>query len=352
MKTKQWLILLTSCLALAAAPLTGCGDDTDPSANNGNNGVVNPDAGDNGDEDTGGEEDGGGETDTGDDTGVEEDTGDDTGGGGLGSCETNDFFSGQTYTEGDDPDAHNGGNPVEASTVTLDSAGLEAVLGAVPVDDPPQDENTDDDVDDSIVTLDTTLDVTGALVIATGRTDNADTTAEIEGNDWLYLQDADTTLVLNGGFVGSAYPDGAAPDTAVKIGDKVSFTVTGVRNFSGTPQIARVTDFVIDGSDNDVPFTDMTGADITMDSWGNLIRVSGQLTADNGSCGGSAICYEFTHGDPAKTITFRSNSQFVETGSCVTFFGPLGAFPGPLGSDPVPQVDEVNYGWTFTVDPT
>jgi hypothetical protein len=349
MKTKQWLIMLVSCAALAAAPLTGCGDDTDPSANNGgsnngNNGGV--DAGDTGGEDT---DDGTSEPDTADGGGED---GGDTDGNELGSCEVNDFFTGQAFAEGDD--SHNGGNPVEASTVTLESAGLQAVYDAVPVDDAPQDDFDTDDVDESLVDLDTTLDVTGALVIATGRTDNDETPDVIEGNDWLYLQDADTTIVLNSGFVGSAYPEDGAPAEAVKVGDKVSFTATAVRNYSGTPHVARVTDFTIDSSGADVPFTDMTGEDITMDSWGELIRVSGQLTADNGGCGGSAICYELSHGDPAETITFRSNSQFAQVGTCVTFFGPLGAFPGPLdsqGGTPMAQIDEVNWGWTFTAEP-
>lgn len=359
MKTKQWLILLASCLALAAAPLTGCGDDGDPSSNNGsNNGGGNnggTDAGNNGGTDAGNNGTGNNGTADGGNNGTADagDAGDD-GGTGLGSCTPNDFFTGQAFAEGDDP--HNGGNPVnlDEGTVDLESTGLEEVWNAVPVADAPEDDRDTPDVDEGIVELDPTLEVSGALVIATGRTDNDNTPDEIEGNDWLYVQDADRTIVLNSGFVGSLYED-EAPTEAIKIGDKVSFTATAVRNYAGTPQVARLTGFTVDSSGNDVPFTDKTGDELTMDDWGKLVRVSGQLTSEQGGCGGSAICFDLTHGDSEQVITFRSNSQFVQEGTCVTWFGPVGAFPGPLdpeGGTASPQLDEVNWGWTFTADPS
>jgi len=310
MKTKNWLVLLASCVALASAPLMGCGDDADPSNDNNvteNNTPTNNTPTNN--------------TPTNNTPTNNTPT----------TCVPNDWFNGQAFAEGSD--AHNGGNAVDAASVTLDDAGLQGIVDAVA-------NGTPDENNDYIVTLETPLTISGALVIATGRTDNDNTPDVIEGNDWLYLQDANTVVVLNAGPGKTAFPEGEAPTEAVKVGDKVSFSTSQVNSYAGVSQAVLVTDFTIDGSGNDVPFTDYTGQDIPLEDLGKLVRVSGELTADNGGCGGSSICYTLTHGD--KETAFRSNSDFVDVGTCVTFFGPLGSF------DDAAQLNEVNYAWTYT----
>jgi hypothetical protein len=130
------------------------------------------------------------------------------------------------------------------------------------------------------------------------------------------------------------------PTDAIKVGDKVSFSATQLNSYAGISQAVLVSGFSVDSSDNDVPFTDLTGQDLPLDQLGKLVRVSGELTADNGGCGGSSICYTLSHGD--KEVAFRSNSTFVDVGTCVTYFGPMGSF------DDAAQLNEVNYAWTFT----
>lgn len=350
MKTKNWLILLASCLALASAPLTGCGDDGDPStnnsSNNGNNGNNGgQDAGLDGGGNDGGQDGGGmdGGVDSGDDTGTDsgQDAGTDTGGGG---CVANDVFTGQAYTGGQNPSPHNGGNPVEASTITLDDANLQAVIDALP--DAAADDDTTADVVENVNTLDTPISVSGALVIGTGF-DSSQTTWD-DANGWLFLQDGNTTLVTYGIFDADSVP--ADP---VKVGDKVSFDVTEITNFGGQPEVSAIdtTTFAVDSSDNDVPYTDLTDSEVTMDYYGQTVRVSGELTAvENPDCGSGNVCYTLTHGD-GNTVTLRTKSNFVQEGSCVTFFGPMSAYPQPYdpdATDPAPQLNTTNFDWLFS----
>src|SRR5690554_5160519 len=280
MKTKNWLILLASCVALAAAPIMGCGDDNEPSSNNGANNntadVISDEDAEEGDSDV---EEGDSDVKEGDsdveegDSDVEEgdpDTGDTNNT--PSNCVPNDLFTGQAYAAGND--AHNGGNPVDAASVTLVSSGLSAIDSAVESGEAPEE-------NDYIITLDEPLQVTGALVIATGRKDSPATADVIEGNDWLYLQDADTVVVLNAGQDKTAFPSGEEPTVAVKVGDTVSFSVNAVNSYAGVSQAVLVDTFSIDSSGNDVPFTDLTGQDVSLDLLGKLVRVSGELTADN-----------------------------------------------------------------------
>src|SRR5690554_173013 len=346
MKTKNWLILLASCVALAAAPMMGCGDDNDPSSNNGSNNntadVISDEDADEGDSDV---EEGDSDVKEGDsdveegDSDVEEgdpDTGDTNNT--PSNCVPNDFFTGQAYAAGSD--AHNGGNPVDAASVTLVSSGLQNIFDAVKGGEANE---------QGFITPAAPITVTGALVIGTGRTDKADTVDVIEGNDWLFVQDADTTIVINAGPGGNPYEDGA-PTVAIKVGDKVSFVATQLQNYSGNAQVSSLTGFTIDSSDNDVPFTDLTGQNVTMEDWGKLVRVSGELIGvDSGDCGpDSYTCFTLAHGD--KTTILRTNSNFTNEGDCVTFFGPVGAHPGPAAnvSDNKVQLDETNYAWTWT----
>ncbi|TDP73719.1 hypothetical protein [Bradymonas sediminis] len=349
MKTKNWLVLLASCVALASAPLMGCGDDADPSNDNNvtenntptnntptnntptnNTPTNNTPTNNTPTNNTPTNNTPTNNTPT-NNTPTNNTPTNNTPTNNTTSCVPADWFTGQAFAEG--TDAHNGGNPLDAASVTLDDAGLQGIVDGVA-------NGTPDENNDYIVTLDTPLTITGALVIATGRTDNDNTPDVIEGNDWLYLQDANTVVVLNAGPGKTAFPEGEAPTEAVKVGDTVSFSTSQIKSYAGVSQAVLVTDFTIDSSGNDVPFSDYTGKDIPLEDLGKLVRVGGVLTADNGGCGGSSICYTLTHGD--KETVFRSNSDFVDVGTCVTFFGPLGSF------DDAAQLNEVNYAWTYT----
>jgi hypothetical protein len=342
MKNRTILIMLTALLALGTAPMLGCNGEDDPSQNNDNNA--------NNTADTGMEDTGGGEDTGTTDTGSQDDTGTtDTGGGedadGGSSCTPFTDFTGQAFDGGENPDPHNGGNPVEGGTVNYD-ANLQAVYDAVP--EATEDDDGTPDVVDNVATLDTPIEVDGALVIGT-LSDNPDTANEIEGNGRLWLQDTNSSIQFFYPF-----PEGEEPtDTATKVGDRVSFSVTEVKNFGGTPEITGIESgsFAIDSTGNDVPFADLTGMDVTSDYYYQLVRVAGVITADNGGCGGSSTCYDLTHGAEGseKVTTFRTASSFIEVGNCITFFGPLGGFPGPVGNDSItPQLDTVNFDWYFS----
>lgn len=309
---------------------------------------------DDGGQDDGGSQDDGGQDDGGQDDGGQEDGGHEDDVGEPLNCPDNDFFIGQTYVpddgmgnpDRDAVDSHNGGNAVEASQVALVDAGLEAVVDAVP--DTIDDDSTPDD-DEGAAQVE--LDVVQALVVGTGRTDNPQTDDVFEGNAQLYLQDADAAVML-----WFAFDEGEGPDEAVRVGDRVSMTVTEVKNFDGHPEITGATGFQIVDRDNDVPYTDLTGDEIPADLYGQNVRVSGELTDENGACpaGSPSICYELTHGEQRRTVSFRSSSSLLQEGDCVTYFGPLGAFPAPLNPDDdpvVPQLDSVNWEWAYSTSP-
>jgi hypothetical protein len=318
MKMRQWLVVVFGCLALAGAPLMGCGEDSDPSdsnnssANNNNNNNNNqPDSGqpDSGPEpDADDEEDGGTEPDTGPDLDPSD-------------CDPNLNFTGQVYDQGDE---HSGGQPTAAADVTLADANLQEVWDAIPGED------------DDPATVD--IDVTEALVIAT-----------VDGHGRLYVQDANAVLLL-------WYPwaDGESPTDPVKVGDTVSFKVTEVQNFGGTPQVSAITNFSVEDSDAQVPYHALSGEDLPTDSWGELVQVGGfVMSIERQDCGGDSVCYELVHGDNFdKSTTLRSASSFLEVGNCVTYFGPLSSFPGPKNDDgqtPDPQLDQINFDWLFSL---
>jgi hypothetical protein len=350
MRKRTLFIMLAALLTLGTAPMLGCNGEDDPSQNNGNNGNngdnngtgdAGNDADDGGNGDDGGTDDGG--TDDGGDDGGTDDGGDD---GGNGDCTPFADFTGQAFTGGENPDPHNGGNPVEGGSIEYD-ANLQTVYDAVP--EANEDDDATPDVVENVAELDPAVEVTEALVIATTG-DNPDTPDEIEGNGRLWLQDTNASIQF---FF--AFPENETPtDTAIKVGDRVSFNVTEVKNFGGTPEITAIESgsFSVVSSDNDVPFMDLTGMEVTPDYYYQLVRVAGEITADNGTCGGSSKCYDLTHGAEGseQVTTFRVNEAFtVDVGTCLTYFGPLSGFPGPVGNTGIqPQLDAQNFDWAFT----
>lgn len=235
-------------------------------------------------------------------------------------CMVNDVFFGQIDSESD---VHAGGAPSTDPVAT--DAGLMAVMGAFDA----MEGGTTDDLD---------LAVSGAIVTATNFGDG--------GNTNFWVEDANEAIQV---FLGFDNPPTA--DT-IKVGDAVSFTVTQMNNFGGTPQISMVSDFAIDSSGNEVPYTDLTGMVPTEANYARIVRIGGTLGAGE-RCGGSderpAFCYPLSH--DGQTIEYRSTSEFLETNDCVTYFGPLGSFPGPAnddGSAVTWQLNVANFSWSFT----
>jgi hypothetical protein len=224
-------------------------------------------------------------------------------------------------------DANGGGVP------TMDGldfdANLAAVLAAVPTTaDNPETMEVDEGRADGL-----DIQVTGALVIAT----HANTANFASGNVRFYLQDMNSAIKV--------YLDqGEMQPLLMKVGNKVSFKATSVRNFGGVPQIAKISDLTIDSEGNAVPYSEATGTDITMDDYDRNVRVWGTITGGGDGCGGQSKCYTLSHGD--KTITLRSASTFLAVGQCVTYVGPASSFPGPLGTGAkTVQLDQINFNW-------
>ena len=183
------------------------------------------------------------------------------------------------------------------------------------------------------------IDISGATVTATNFGGG--------GNTNFWVQDSGAAMQLFLGF------DNPVP-VDVKVGDQVSFKITSFNNFSGHPQIASVEGFVVDSSGNEVSYLERTGMAVTADDYAKLVRVAGVLGDTSEGCGGDYVCYTLTHGEAGseQTIIYRTNSDFIEPGQCVQYFGPLGGFPGPnadSGNAPDWQLSVINFSWSFGI---
>ncbi|MBA2665014.1 MAG: hypothetical protein H0U74_22195 [Bradymonadaceae bacterium] len=364
MKMRNLSLALVVGLALAAAPVVGCGPDArDPSnkgTNNKNN--TNPDTGTTNNTDP--------------DTGVDNNTDPDTG---SNNSNNTDPDTGGNNTDPDlggndtDPDVTTdpdectakttffgqigGTGPHDGGSFTTDAianaAGLKAVLDAfiVPTPNteicsvatpcpelfvckagtgtPPGPSRCDYDGQ----RFETAMPVSGATVIATSFVSNT----EKRANRQFWLQDSETAIQV---FLAAELP------VNVKVGQKVSFGVNAIKIFGGHPQITGIEGFTIDTENHPVPYTELSGQDVTMAHYGKNVRVGGVVGANPEECGGSSKCYELRHG--GKTVILRSASRFLLTGDCVTYVGPLSSFPGPKSDGaliPTAQLDTINFSW-------
>lgn len=160
---------------------------------------------------------------------------------------------------------------------------------------------------------------------------------------FITFQDRQRAMV---GFIeqgGVPLTDSSGAPLELRVGQRVSFTVTRVSVFGGMPQISAISNVQVNGSNVQVYVREATGQTFTADDWGEMVRVGGQITSTQGLCGGSSTCYDLTHG--GQTITIRSALNNVQVGDCYTFVGPLSSFPGPLDLNPRMQLDTTNFSW-------
>lgn len=267
---------------------------------------------------------------TGDDTTVT-DVGPDGGGSG---CE-----------RGGGESPHAGGTPT--SDPIQNDAGLQQVLDKIKSikSDNGGSWPTDSEDNPKTVTLEESeqIEVSNAVVTATSyKSENVD-----RGQQNFWVEDSQTPMTV--------YLDmGEEIDCPiVRVGDRVSFTVTAVKNFNGIPQISVVKNYRRneDANSDAVPVLQKTGETISAEEFGQIVRVSGQITAEQGSCGGDAICFDLEHG--GQTITYRATGPVKPAvGDCVTYVGPVNSFPGPLADgDKTPQLQPTNLDWAFTETP-
>jgi len=180
------------------------------------------------------------------------------------------------------------------------------------------------------------IQVQGAMVTST-RADFGDFTFD-EG--FITFQDRQRAML---GFIelgGIPALDANGNPLALKVGDRVNFTVTRVTAFGGViPQISAITDVRVIGTMQQVYVRDVTPP-LTIADWSQIVRMGGQIAGVRGACGGSSTCYDLQVGQ--QTLTFRSSQTTIGVGDCVTFVGPVSSVPGPLGMKRVPQLDGTN----------
>ncbi|MFB6265251.1 MAG: hypothetical protein ABEL76_16755 [Bradymonadaceae bacterium] len=180
--------------------------------------------------------------------------------------------------------------------------------------------------------------VDGAVVTATSfKSTNFD-----NGQKVFWLQDADTPMLV--------YLDKKLSSPTIRVGQRLNFTVTGVKLFGGTPEITKISNVSVKKNAGDsVPYVAASGKDLSADDWAKVVRIGGQIVREKPKCPGlpDGHCYVLAHGQSNEKIEFRVEMGSYKLGDCVTFVGPLGLFPGPLASgDKTVQLQEENFDWT------
>jgi hypothetical protein len=237
-------------------------------------------------------------------------------GGALGVCPNEISFLGQTVGMG--ADVPDGGNAIFTPYPAEYTAGIADVQSAIP------------EMHGEEATVD--LMVTGATVVATGYRSMHDIP---QSQTIFWVADADGTIQVR------LYHDDITADEvapfAIQVGQRISFRATQVSRYYAQSQIQRATDWVLVDTDQDValwdPDRELTEADVH-----RIVRITGTLEGEPSGCGGDSRCWNLGYGHGAPGV-FRTRSTIVDTGSCVTFVGPLGWFQ----SDPQFNVD--NYSW-------
>ena len=127
----------------------------------------------------------------------------------------------------------------------------------------------------------------------------------------------------------------------VKVGSKISVTVTKVGSYGNAAQIVEAKDWAVTAVQQPVYIDERTGKSLTVEDTSKLVRVTGVLTGEHTACGtGDNKCWSFEYAGQTPVV-FRSASKFLATGDCVTFVGPVGRF-----NDDV-QLNTTNFGWVW-----
>lgn len=180
-----------------------------------------------------------------------------------------------------------------------------------------------------------------ATIIATRAFTDTDV-PESQGRFWIADGRAAVEVYLDLGMAGGT------PNFPVRVGQVVSFTATRVGRYQTKPQISAATDWIQHA--DEPPFAGgETGPNAAVHLWdpdremtrldaNRLIRVTGQLDGPGNTCGSGHRCWNLDYGFDQPLI-LRTSNQRAETGSCVTFVGPLGVFRGNL------QLDTTNLDW-------
>ena len=143
----------------------------------------------------------------------------------------------------------------------------------------------------------------------------------------------------------------------VEVGQQVSMEVLEVRAFSDFVYISKVDGFTVESSNNPVRVIDASMHEFNDLRFlrDRIVRLFGRITEEIGSCGNST-CYTMEIGpsDAIQEIRFRSTSNLISEGQCITFVGPLSLYPGPRQYVPTAErqieLDSFDWFWTHFLD--
>ena len=234
-------------------------------------------------------------------------------------CGESVVYTGQVFVADGDPLSPNGGAPRFEPWDASYDAGIGTLLAAAPGDgeEPVIGEWT----------------ITDATVVATDY--NTETSQRAQRV--FFLADASGTIAT---FFDAEDLD-SQPSFSIKVGQRVSGTVTSLGNFNGITQINVASGWSLESEGNEVYIRDVGDEALTLDDVNSVIRLTGIVdSVDNPECGGSSICYLLTYGT-SQSVILRSSSTFLAVGNCVTFVGPVRTFAG------VPQLDTLNFDWLW-----
>lgn len=250
------------------------------------------------------------------DLGVES-LGDGAGGAGGGQvnpdgCPSTIEFTGQVV--GPEAEVPNGGVAAFTPWPEVDT-GVGAVKAAFPATDMP-------------VAVD--IEITEAVVTATSFYGSGGVPAS---QTRFWLEDANGAVEF---FLDSSDAE-SVPPFDMQVGNVVSLRVTEVTAYQGKGQVAKAADWTLVDVDQPVHIFEPDRA-LIPDDIDRVVRVTGVLEGNPTSCGGSSRCWNtFNYG--MGTGIFRSSSDFLSPGQCVTFVGPVRVFNSDI------QFDTINFDW-------
>ncbi len=258
------------------------------------------------------------------------------------TCEDISMFTGQI---GREANGFGGGVfSTEQGEYAADS-GIAAVLAAV---DQGVMDGTIVDKEAVELTGDDRIDVTGAIVTSTSGAADGSKPARY----WFQDQQGAIYAFLGDQIDSLSVTDADGNEVTLRTGQQVDFTVTGIGTFDYSPQITDLENVTVTNPEATVGVVDVDGVTISIEEhFGKVARVYGTLGASS-ECGVTCWELEYEGASGPETITLRTGDRFLETGDCVSYTGPVGAFPGPYVTEdemddrtPSLQLNIANDAW-------
>ncbi len=214
--------------------------------------------------------------------------------------------------------------PIGSPTITPYGfdANLNAVFAVIPAT--PDDINTIEN--EGVFVPDFPIQVNQAIVTATGFLPTR--------SFWVQDRNRAIEVFLTNDLGSSVLP-----------GQIVSFNASELTNYEGHPEITGIDSFFVHSSDNPVPYRQANSRELSINDYGYIVKLGGELLPNPVPCGGTKTCYDLSHSGHESIL--RSGSTFLAPGDCVTYAGPVRSFPGPRGTSgtKIPQLDTINFDW-------